>query len=418
MFCPQCGSKMESGERFCSQCGCQTEGRTGSGRAVSLRWKKAAGIIPLIVVLVFVGGFFLKQSGEILKNRKESRVYSREELSFKWLDKYYENLAVFDEQGFSVVGTLGEGGIYRQEIIDREGKVVFSNPKNLELRAWDGELISAGEEDGHGDLLWGFITPYGERKIAFEYDEVSFFSEGLAAVCKDGEWGYIDSEGRIIFPLVLETAGDFMEGLAAVELSDGTKGFMDKSGEIVLRSNDGYSFDWRIPPSFSEGLVPVVRQDKWGYADREGELKIPCIYEMAEPFSEGLAFVFYGDDQAAYIDTEGREVISLKRDFESVSADYPRAFHEGTASVYDSSGSGYCGLMDRTGKYVVPPRYEIVYGFAEGFAPAKKGEKWGYLDENGEEVIPFVFDSLTAFSDGRALVNIDGKSAVLMNPRR
>lgn len=42
---------------------------------------------------------------------------------------------------------------------------------------------------------------------------------------------------------------------------------------------------------FSEGLAPVSRAGKWGYIDLDGHVKIPLIYQMATPFSNGIAHV-------------------------------------------------------------------------------------------------------------------------------
>ena len=39
----------------------------------------------------------------------------------------------------------------------------------------------------------------------------------------------------------------------------------------------------------------------------------------------------------------------------------------------------------------------------------QKNGKYGYLDTNGEEIIPFIYDSAASFSDGLASVSKDGK---------
>jgi serine/threonine protein kinase len=59
------------------------------------------------------------------------------------------------------------------------------------------------------------------------------FSEGMAAVCRDGKWGYIDETGRVGIPFVFEEAQSFSEGLAAV-LIDGKWGYLDTSGNMIV----------------------------------------------------------------------------------------------------------------------------------------------------------------------------------------
>ena len=46
------------------------------------------------------------------------------------------------------------------------------------------------------------------------------------------------------------------------------------------------------------------------------------------------------------------------------------------------------GFIDRTGKIVIPLRFEDVQSFSEGRAGVKLAGKWGYIDKNGVLVIP------------------------------
>ena len=53
--------------------------------------------------------------------------------------------------------------------------------------------------------------------------------------------------------------------------------------------------------------------------------------------------------------------------------------------------------------------YDDVDEFSEGFAKIKLNGKWGFVNEHGEEVIPFKYDDVTMFSGGFAEVALDGK---------
>lgn len=46
------------------------------------------------------------------------------------------------------------------------------------------------------------------------------FSEGLAAVELDGEWGFIDKTGKEVIPLIYDDVEVFREGLAVVKLNE------------------------------------------------------------------------------------------------------------------------------------------------------------------------------------------------------
>jgi len=48
------------------------------------------------------------------------------------------------------------------------------------------------------------------------------------------------------------------------------------------------------------------------------------------------------------------------------------------------------GLIDRTGHYIIPPRYEILeYDYYESLIHARKEGAWGTFDITGELIAPF-----------------------------
>lgn len=64
----------------------------------------------------------------------------------------------------------------------------------------------------------------------------------------------------------------------------------------------------------------------------------------------------------------------------------------------------YYGLMNAEGKLITPIAFEEIGIYAEGFLPAKKNGKYGYLDHTGKEAIDFVFGRCNSFENGYAEV--------------
>jgi len=60
----------------------------------------------------------------------------------------------------------------------------------------------------------------GDDLIVIEpqFNDAGSFSEGLAAVKINGEWGFIDKTGKLIIEPQFDRAGSFFEGLAAVNI--------------------------------------------------------------------------------------------------------------------------------------------------------------------------------------------------------
>ncbi|RYD73591.1 MAG: WG repeat-containing protein [Sphingobacteriales bacterium] len=68
--------------------------------------------------------------------------------------------------------------------------------------------------------------------------------------------------------------------------------------------------------------------------------------------------------------------------------------------------NGKWGYIDKTGKLVIPARFESAGVFTEGKAPVKIGMFWGFLDKKGKWAMKPVFTSASNFSNKKALVTV------------
>lgn len=210
-------------------------------------------------------------------------------------------------------------------------------------------------------------------------------------------------------------------------------GFMDKTGATVIEAlyQGVFSYedyDDRVW-AFSDGLAAVKMNEKWGYINSKGEFQIPAKFFLAEPFSEGMAFVLGEeggrwdiiDKQGRYVTrvtfekhdpfSEGMAVVQVngKYGFINKEGDYvidpiyddARSFSEGLAAVKSSEGWGY---IDKNGNYVIQPKYDNADSFSEGLAAVGIGEKWGFINKKGDDVIPAKYDRVGAFHEGLAFV--------------
>ncbi len=77
----------------------------------------------------------------------------------------------------------------------------------------------------------------------------------------------------------------------------------------------------------------------------------------------------------------------------------------------------YYGYVNGQGEYVIPPQYEEARSFSEGYAAVKKDGKWGYINPKGEFVIAAQFEQAFDFGEnnfhGMARVKINGKWGVI-----
>lgn len=117
-----------------------------------------------------------------------------------------------------------------------------------------------------------------------------------------------------------------------------------------------------IPATFTEagdfrGGIAAVRERAWGAIDTTGQLKVPFLYDkLSTPLPDG------------------RKVIG---------------FVDGVAVV---SRRGAKGLVNRTGKLILPPHYRDIIVHPAGYAVDAGAATWGARDHAGDEMVPPRFD--------------------------
>jgi len=161
-------------------------------------------------------------------------------------------------------------------LIDRSGRPLASHYWEVAL-ASDGRIPSR-RAPADPDDLQGYLNLQGTVAIPFEFEQVESFSEGLAAVMRNGKWGYIDRQGRTVIPIRHDRAGWFKNGLAFAKIGD-ESGFIDRSGR----------FKWSIHAESSPGFV---RKNRDGLTLMPGD----------------LASFFTDDDRFGYVNLEGRVI--------------------------------------------------------------------------------------------------------------
>ena len=137
----------------------------------------------------------------------------------------------------------------------------------------------------------------------------------------------------------------------------------------------------------------------YGYINSKGQIAIMPEFMQAESFSEGLARATRIGEKLGFIDTTGRTVIS------GFTNAHPYTYDLAPVEIQPE---GPWGFMDRSGKTVIKPQYDIAWGFQSARARVQKNGLWGYIDIKGTLAVPMVYDSAEDYgSDNNAVVRHD-----------
>ena len=284
---------------------------------------------------------------------------------------------------------------------------------------WRDYRILNYYDDGKSE---GYATPdenavFGTKR----FDRAMPFVEGMARVANknaDGEYVYafIDSTGEEVTEYAFVEAGDFSSGMAWVRLEeDGKVGYIDVSGELVLQPVFEEEFN------FSDGLLLLCSGDysddfsfhmsyygdaQFGYMNTQGDTVIPIQFAWATTFSDGVAAVStkgLGDYGFGYIKPDGSFLIEPQYL-------YGGPFSQGEAPVVDKSEM--LGFINKDAEFVIQPQYDnykymydylfseflkernITYSTEDGLYIVSKNEKWGIIDREENEILPFTYDEI------------------------
>ncbi len=282
-------------------------------------------------------------------------------------------------------GEQGDGSVWGPDyhLYDLTGKeILFPDGIKPDSCVYNGVLrimheLDEDEEAAH-PTAWGMVyglgKPDGTVIVEPQYDYLEFAGEGLFSVYQDGQFGVMDTSGRMtVYPQ--------------------------------------YYMDWGGP--------------------------LPCI-----SYQNGYAVIDEDhEDRCVMIDTEGREVFTIperqslqetgEERFFALSAPAENGCfwihswslnREGPYPERENDSYELMRIVDRQAKYLSETRYDSIaaripdadceqteVNFAEGVQAVCLNGLWGYIDENGQEALPFKWDAACNFYEGLALVEKNGK---------
>lgn len=93
-----------------------------------------------------------------------------------------------------------------------------------------------------------------------------------------------------------------------------------------------------------------------------------------------------------------------------VSARYDEMYPSTPEGPWEVRKGDKWGYVDGSGREIIPCKYDFAGSFSDGRASVANGTKWGMVDDTGKEVVPCKYDNtIPTFRDGLAPVCLDKK---------
>lgn len=321
-----------------------------------------------------------------------------------------------------------------------------------------------------GKSKWGFVDLNGNEIGLFVYDYVWLFNNGMARYRKDGKFGHVNNKG-VRLDKEFSYSGDFYNDFTRVTNSENKVSLINKNGDLIIPflydRVDSYTKDLIIvtlnnlkgviniqgeclmPCEYdyldigNAGIITAKKDKHWGCYDQTGNVIVPVKYSGLAYVHEGLiwvservgenkkygAFNYSGEATIPFIyDRVGiynKKLTAMKDKQSDLYINGKIAIEDKTApptrnqlikknTSYDEINSFknvvYKDDMEQTSIH----RDGYYFGTLEYlFVPVKLNGKWGAIDQEGNEVIPCIYDGMGHFYYDIIPVEKDGKCGAI-----
>jgi hypothetical protein len=229
-------------------------------------------------------------------------------------------------------------------------------PENNFIKSFKGEIL--------------YFTPYPTK----------FNKENFGEFLPDGTEKIISYDGEILQRTEMlnhvEEIFPEREGLRGIKKDD-RYGFIDDKGRLRIANRYDSIGD------FHEGLAAVKLIGKWGFVNTSDQIAINPNFDSISFFLNGLAIVSR-NKKFGLVGKSGNIVLPLR---------YDHVFR--LKGKFLLVASSLQGLADEHGNVLVEPRFNSLSLAGENFLIAQSDKKYGAITDHGLSVVPMIYDQLS-----------------------
>lgn len=362
----------------------------------------------------------------------------------------YDEVSSFDKQGYARVSINNDWGIINKNgeiIIPIKYKAIFNFSEGLAAACKGGEYHWIQGEIING--AWGFINEKGEEVIPFKYHRVENFYNGNAIVQIIGDnwgnWGVIDKTGKQILPYKYPSYSFDMRPFPGLRWDEKEKGKLlyrpsqhdkvwrqidikgnltgkkiddihgeyalfstpqtdEKNGKYALKSASGkmlteYLYDKGIYFYNNYNVATIVKDNLFGVIDINGKIVLPPTFVFLD---------VVGNDKLVVKKNEKYYLTDLKG--ESKMEGMPHEIKYLGENIFSMKNDNKIEIYSSEGKRLGNEIFDQTSSeFIDGMLKVKTNNLWGFIDTEGNLVIPCKYPYVGDFNNGLAKVDLNSE---------
>jgi len=236
-------------------------------------------------------------------------------------------------------------GTLRYAVENREGKIALFSENGSAISDFTIDSLSAfykGYSIIHEHGLQGLIDREGVIKAPARYQSIKIEEDGRVVGKLPGEWTYLDNQNRVLTTLVADDLIPVSKKRTIIK-SGNRFGLIDQLRQPLIRA------EWDSLSELKDDLFLARKDDRWGVITGTGKLQVPAVYDTLQFYEQGF-----------------------------------RAFLKADGWL----------LLDKNGTVKTARAYRSIHQFDCSTWKVRNGIYWGLLNQDGNEVVHCVFDSI------------------------
>ncbi len=247
----------------------------------------------------------------------------------------------------------------------------------------------------------GIINKCGEVIAPFKYDNIDtntmiihgckdcrLGENGFKIACLNGKYGFLDNDNKEITPFKYDSLDNYYDGYARFELG-GKYGYMNEQGkEVIPARYDNLSF------IFENEIARAQLDGKWGIINKQGNVVLPFVYDEIRHYALN-GIVVKHENKWGFFDKDLREIAPCIYDY---------VFYLGYGIIQYRKNRKE-GIYNSATLSFGPCLYNDIRFFEEsGIARVQRDFKWGWINMNSEEIIPYKYCQVSDMENGYAAI--------------
>ena len=333
--------------------------------------KVFAVIIAIIVIIMFI--FIIKNL--LTKDKNSGKITS---------STYF---TVFKDNKWGVIDSNGDTVIdpsYKEMIVvpnNKSAVFICTYDVNYETGEYKTKVLNQKNEE--------IFTEYDKVEAIQNKDNNNnlWYEENVLKVEKNGKFGIINLAGKEILPVEYDEISPTLEIKNSYKIKKDNKyGIANAEGKVVIEPL--YSDIDVIGEDNKSGYIVKDEKGKYGVIDYSNTLVLQIKYDAISKIHTNDLYVVTENSKQKLIRKDGTEVLTTGFDgIKNILS------NENEGIIFEKSGK--YGVMNLQGQNIIGAEYDFLKEAKSDIFVAKKGEKYGIINNNKEEKLAFNYNNIT-----------------------